>query len=496
MKTNILYTISTFLIILAIILVIPFAISLSDARLPYKYLSDETLSFIVAIILTLIAGLAGKYYSRSGKDIPLNILDAFIVVGLTWIIISFFGALPFYLSGVCSFTDAYFEVTSGFSTTGASIFTNPEVLPNGLLFWRSFTQWLGGIGVIVLAMAILPALGIGGYQLFKIEAPGGAMPFGKLKPRFAEISKILYRVYILLTVLLIIFLLIGGLSLFDAVCHSFSTVATGGFSTRTASVGSFNTYVVYVIAIFMFLAGCNFQTHYQVLRGNFKALSQDVQLKSYIIIIFCAVAIIYGSLIISAIGQHKPYEIESLGIILRDSIFQVISMISCTGFITNDFNQWPEIARFLLIVLMFIGGCAGSTSGGLKQIRLLVLMKILGQEFNKLLRPHQVSAVKVGGLTFEKDEVSNVMGFVFLYILIAFTASSLLIMLGLDILSAISAVFSTMGGVGPGLGIVALDYHAVPIIGKWVLIFCMLAGRLELFCILIIPIAWKKQMGK
>ncbi|MDI6787968.1 MAG: potassium transporter TrkG, partial [Planctomycetota bacterium] len=228
MKSNILYIVSTFLILLAIVMVIPFAIALSGEQAPHRALSDETLSFLVVIILTLLVAMSGKYAFRKEKGTPLNVSDAFIVVGLTWVILPFFGALPFYLSGVASFTDAYFETMSGFTTTGASIFQNPEILPRGLLFWRSFTQWLGGIGIIVLAMAILPALGIGGYQLFKLEAPGGSIPFGKLKPRFREISKIIWEVYILLTVLLIIFLLAGGLSLYDALCHSFSTISTGG----------------------------------------------------------------------------------------------------------------------------------------------------------------------------------------------------------------------------------------------------------------------------
>jgi trk system potassium uptake protein TrkH len=485
---NIFYTISTFLIILGLILIVPFLIALTTSGLK----SDEAISFILTILLSLIVGWAGKWFFRAGKSEPLKIADSFIVVGSTWLILTFFGSLPLYFSGVCSFTDAYFETMSGFTTTGASIFPSPESLPRGLLFWRSFTQWLGGIGIIILALVILPALGIGGYQLFKLEAPGGGispLQREKLKPRFSEIAKILWRVYILLTGLLVILLLICGLSLFDSICHSFTTLATGGFSTKSASIGSFNNYVIYVITIFMFLAACNFQTHYQVLRGNFKTLANDKQLKSFIIIIFFTVAIVS----ISHIIQHKTYQIIRSDLILRDSIFQVVSMISCTGFATTDFNQWPDVARFLLLIMMFIGGCAGSTAGGLKQIRLLVLLQVAKHEFQKLLKPHQVFSVKIGNLTLEKDDVANIMGFFFLYILVAFGTSSILIMSGLDIISAISAVLSTMGGVGPGLGSVAIDYHTVSVLGKWVLVFCMLAGRLELFCIIIIPLAWQKR---
>jgi trk system potassium uptake protein TrkH len=493
--SKVLYTIGTILYIMGMLLLIPMGVSLylTDEGNPYKHMSAKGLgeidAFLVTIAGCLVVGFILRRIFSSSREEPLNVRDAFGIVVFAWLIMAMFGCLPFYLSGVCnSFTDAYFETMSGFSTTGASILTHIEILPHGLLFWRSFTQFLGGMGIIVLALAIMPNLGIGGYQLFKLDAPGGST-ITKFKPRFSEIARTLWKVYIFLTLILVFSLWVGGMSLFDAICHSFTTLSTGGFSTRTDSIGAFNSlFISYIIIIFMFLAACNFQTLYQVSQGNFKVIYRDPQFKSYLTIILISIAFVT----ILLLSQRQPADtIEEK---FRQAAFQVVSLSSCTGFTITDFSQFPRACLSLLLLLMMIGGCAGSTAGAIKQIRIIALAKIALRELTLLIRPSQVISVKVDDHVISQEELNNITAFFFLYLatlaIMAFTLTEL----GQSFLTAVSAVISTMGGVGPALGSVTANYSGLPAAGKWILIMCMLIGRLEIFgvWILFTPFIWRR----
>ncbi|MBI4712156.1 MAG: TrkH family potassium uptake protein [Planctomycetes bacterium] len=494
-KALILYTLGIFLIILAGILVIPLGLSYLYEDTGNLYKDGEAMSFTVTIALCLALGVLARIIFRAGRDAAnLSIVDGFFIVIFTWLTIALFGALPFYLTGACSFSDAYFESMSGFTTTGASILTHPSTLPHGLLFWRSFTHWFGGIGIIVLALAVLPAFGIGGYQLFRMEGPGGGFSATKLKPRFTEVARIVWGVYLLLTVLEIVLLLLGGLPLFDAVTHAFATVATGGFSTKDGSIADFkSSYITYVIMVFMFLSACNFQTHYLLLRGQFRQAVKDPQLKSFVIMLalataFISITIFFPPATNGALPRPTTPAVEQT---VRDAAFQVTSCASCTGFTTANFNEWADPARLILLLMMMIGGCAGSTTGGIKQIRIIILLKSIARAVKQMVKPHQVIPIKVGGMAMDETEVSNIRNFFFLYLTLFFLATLLLTILGIDLVSSIASVVSCMGGVGPGLGVTALDYSAVPLLGKWILVVCMLAGRLEIF-VLIVPFFWKK----
>ncbi|NTW24929.1 MAG: TrkH family potassium uptake protein, partial [Lentimicrobium sp.] len=390
-----------------------------------------------------------------------------------------FGAIPFMLSGVTqSYTDAFFETMSGFTTTGASIFTDIESIPKGILFWRSLTHWIGGMGIIVLSLAVLPVLGIGGMQLFMAEVPG--ITPDKLHPRITQTAQRLWGIYVLLTFVLTLLLMLGGMNLFDALCHAFGTMATGGFGTKNDSVAGFSPYIQYVIIIFMFLAGVNFTLHYFALKGKFKKIITNEELRNYFYVVIIATAIIASALYII---QGQPAEKS-----FRDSLFQVVSIVTTTGFVSTDYLLWPFFAWFLIFLLMFTGGCAGSTGGGIKMVRILLLFKNSLLELKRLIHPLAIIPVRLNGKSVPQNIIFNVLAFFLIYIIIFAFGSLALTFLGLEFESAVGATAACLGNIGPGLGIVGpvLNFGLVPDAGKWLLSLLMLLGRLELFTVLIL----------
>jgi len=450
------------------------------------YREPDLYPWICTILITLLIGYS--IYKRTEQVSELNIKEAFCVVGLSWIVFAGFGAIPYLFSGVFSnFIDAYFEAMSGFTTTGATVITNIEALPHGILFWRSFTHWLGGMGVIVLSLVLLPLLGIGGVQLFKAESPGPSAD--KLTPKIAQTAKILWQVYVLLSVIEVILLYLGGMSLFDSFCHTFGTMATGGFSTKNASIGAFNSlYIEGVITVFMFLAGVNFALHYRFLIGNFNSYFKNKEFVFYsAVIIFAVIAIVLN---INGVVY------DNLGDSLRYGVFQVVSIVTTTGFCTANFDQWPAFSKLLLVFLMFLGGCAGSTGGGMKHIRVLLLLKYAARELKVVLFPKAVFAIKLGDEPVSKDVMKNVLGFFVISMFLFIGATLAMSLFGLDLVSAFTSVVATLWNIGPGLARVGAieNYAHISYPGKIVLSFCMVLGRLEIFTILLLftRSMWKK----
>jgi trk system potassium uptake protein TrkH len=396
--------------------------------------------------------------------------------------------LPFVFSGaIPSYLNAFFETMSGFTTTGSTILTDIEAMPPSLLLWRSLTQWLGGMGIIVLSLAILPMLGVGGMQLFKAEVPGPTTD--RLKPRIQDTAKLLWGVYVLLTCIEILLLMAGGMSFFDGLNHAFTTMATGGFSTRNASVAAYNSaYIDWIITIFMFLAGVNFSLHYLALRGKVVDFIRNEEF------LFYSSLVIVGTALITMLNMGGTYP----GFLdnLRYSAFQVVSIITTTGFGTADYELWPVLCQYLLVFFMFIGGCAGSTGGGMKVARILLLFKHAQVQVYRLIHPRAVRLVKLGDRPVDKDVMQSILGFFALYLGVFVAASFVMAATGMDLNSAGGSVIATLSNIGPGLGSVGpVDNFAhVPAIGKLVLAFCMLLGRLELFTVLVLifPSFWRK----
>ncbi len=414
--------------------------------------------------------------------------ESFIIVGIGWIVMSLFGALPFVVHGsIPSYTDAFFETMSGFTTTGASILNDIEAMPHGLLFWRSLTQWFGGMGIIVLSLAILPILGIGGMQLFVAEVPGPTKD--KIHPRVRETAKRLWGIYAALTLAETLLLMLGGMTFFDAINHSFTTMATGGYSTKQASIAYFTSpFIQYVIIVFMFLAGMNFTLHYFWIHGKFGRLKRDDELKFYALVIF-GVSLVIA---IDLFSQHHGGLEKSF----RDSLFQTVSTVTTTGYVTSDYESWGPFYQILFFILLFAGGCAGSTGGGIKMVRHRILMKNSSLELKRLLHPRAVLLVRFNGHIVSYEIMSNIIAFAFWYVAIFLFGTLVMSLLGLDFASSIGAVATSLGNVGPGIGTVgpSFNFSHVSIAGKWVLSALMLVGRLELFTILIIfsRSFWKK----
>jgi len=456
--TGMLLTIEGFFIFLSL----PFSIYYTKPDLSTINLFDPSKDFWALLISGAITIIIGAILLASFKKTSntLTKKEGYIIVTLSWIAISIFGALPFYLSGnTLTYTDAFFETISGFTTTGSSIFNNVEIIPKGLLFWRSLTHWIGGMGIIVLSLAILPIFGIGGMSLFVAEVPGPTPD--KLHPRIAATAKRLWGIYVLLTFVETILLMFGGMDFFDSICHSFGTMATGGFSTQNASVANYSPYIQYVIIVFMILAGTNFTLHYLALHGNVKSIFKNEEYKTYLFIIFGFTLIITLVLILQ---QNIYYEKA-----FRDALFQVVSIVTTTGFVSANYLIWPSSLLILMFILMFIGGCAGSTGGGVKVVRHLLIIKNSFLELKRLIH---------------------------LYIIIFVIGIIIMSIIGLDYETAIGSVTACLGNIGPGIGGVGPieNYSAIPSAGKWVLSFLMLLGRLELFTVLILlsPSFWKK----
>lgn len=451
------------------------------------YGDSDWLAFLLSSIVTSLVGfLAHKATKLEGA---FHNREAFIVVTFSWLLASAFGAIPYILSGVfTSYADAFFETMSGFTTTGASVLTDIESLPHGVLFWRSLTHWLGGMGIVVLFIAILSSVGTGGMQMFRAESPGPVAE--KIKPRISETAKILWYTYLLFTVIETLLLWILGMPLFDALCHTFGTLATGGFSTKNTSIGYYESPLIHwVIIIFMFMSGTNFALYYQALRGrSLWNFWRNSEFKLYLLIVLVSIAFVSADLYFSGT--------ENIGNILTLASFQVVAIVTTTGYATADFDRWPFFAQAVLVALMFVGGCAGSTGGSIKVGRILVLLKQSLLELQKVVHPRAIMSLKIGGKNVPTDIVINILQFFFIYMLIAVVGTVLMALLGLDLTSAFTAVAATLGNVGPGLGKVgpAQNYSFMPDTGKYLLSFFMLLGRLELYTVLvlILPSFWKK----
>ncbi|MFA8299877.1 MAG: TrkH family potassium uptake protein [Hyphomicrobiales bacterium] len=457
--------------------------------LPFQwyYHGFELEALTISGIITIVVGAILFLVTRKTRNKNIGKREGYLIVTLSWVVASVFGSLPFMISGwIPNFTDAFFETISGFTTTGASILNDIESLPKGLLFWRSMTHWIGGMGIIVLTVAIFPVLGIGGMQLFAAEMPGPTPD--KLHPRITETAKRLWYIYILLTALEVIFLMIGGMDFFESICHSFATVATGGFSTRNSSVAEFSPYIQYVIVVFMFLAGTNFSLHYFALTGQLKKVFKNEEYKAYFYT-FIVISVIITIAVVFANNEH----VEKA---FRDAIFTVISILTTTGFVTANYLDWPGIAWMLIVVLMFIGGSAGSTGGGIKVIRQLLLFKNSRLELKRHLHPQAVIPVKYNGKSVPREVIFKIMAFFLFYIIIFAFGTIIMSFLGLDFETSIGSTAATLGNIGPGIGNVGPvdNFSTIPTIGKWVLSFFMLLGRLELFTVLLIltPAFWRK----
>ncbi len=476
------YTMGAFLFILGLTMLIPLACALF-------YGEADGWSFLMSIGIT--SGTGGVLYltfRQRSQRIVLSHREGFLIVSAGWILAAFFGGLPYWIHGTLpSLTDAYFETISGFTTTGATVINKIEGLPHGILLWRSMTQWLGGMGIIILSVAVLPFLGVGGRQLFKAEVPGPLKD--KLEPRIAETARSLWMVYVIITIVGFIFLLFGGMSVFDAVNHIFCTMATGGFSTKDTSVAWFNSaYIEGVLVVFMIIAGMNFTLHYKLLTGDFKTFGRDSEARFFLGTILVATLLITLDLRLNLVAD--------LARAFRYAIFQVSSIITTTGFTTENFAKWPAFSQIVLLLLMFVGGSAGSTGGAIKCVRILLVLKQGYRELYRLIHPHAVVQVKLGQETIPPDVMKNVLGFFVLYLCIAIVATLAMSSLGLDMITAFASVATTLGNVGPGLGLYhpATTYSEAPAVGKWILSFCMLAGRLEIYTVLVLltPEFWKK----
>lgn len=468
---NVVYVLSRLWLILGICLTLPLAFSL-------VYRDGLHLLYLLHM-----AGLGSLYIATTritGKPAELSVREAFLTVSLSWVSLAFFGCLPFLFSGfIPSITDAFFETMSGFTTTGASILTDIEALPRSLLIWRSMTHWLGGMGVIALAVAVLPALGVGGAQLFRAEVPGPTKD--RISPRIGQTARILWLLYLVFTAAQTILLMLGGLDLFHSLCITFGTLATGGFAPLNASVAGYpSPYVHYVVIFFMFVAGANFSLHYWAVRGEPRQYWHNREFRLFAMVVLVAFIAI-------AVARYAGGESLSEELV-RSSLFQTVSIVTTTGFVTSDYELWPFVTQVILLFLMFVGGCGGSTGGGIKVVRIHIVFSFLKSELTKVFHPRGVFPVKMGDKVVASNIVSNVLAFVALYLLLFVTGVLAMGALGSNIDTAIGAVAATLGNIGPGIGTVGpIDNYAhIPVAGKWILSFLMMAGRLEIFTVLVL----------
>ena len=529
-KTAVGYAIGKLMQVIGLLLLVPLLIAIYDLpSLSFSALFEvaEINGFLIAILVSLVMGSTAVIIFRGGRDLQ-GIKEGYAIVTFGWLSLSFVCSIPFtfyfsslggdYSSLLLSFSDSYFEIMSGFTTTGASILSNIESVPRSLLFLRALTHWLGGMGIITLALVIFPAMGVVGYQMFRGEVPGPTTE--KLYPRLAQTASILWGVYVLLTAAEVILLMLGGMNIFESICHSFATMATGGFSTRNSSIAAFHSdYIEWIITLFMFFAGMNFILHFKALRGDFKSLRENREFVFYAGII--VVTILVTTFVLNTGGlaeietaadhfrheqmspaefqthyNHQSQEIDGFYNSFRVASFQTLSIVTTTGFATADFDLWPDILRFLLVFLMFFGGCAGSTGGGMKMVRVMIASKVALLELRKVTQPRLVAPIKVGKQMIEDSRVLNVVAFVLLFIgLFIITAASLTLFVP-DLTTAVTCSIATIGNIGPGLaGIGAAEnYGWIPIPGKWIMILSMLLGRLEIFTVLIVlrPAVWRK----
>jgi len=463
------------------------------------YDDGTTLDITLAAIVTLLVGVLAMFYTQGHKK-EVNRREGYIIVTMGWVVMSLSGVLPYLFSGaIPGVTDAFFETISGYTTTGASIVNDIEALPQGILFWRSLTHWIGGMGIIVLAIAILPLLGIGGMQLFAAEAPGPSTD--KLHPRITDTAKRLWLIYFGYTMAETLLLNLAGMSFFDAINHSLATLSTGGFSTKNASLAYWNDQplIQYIVIVFMILAGSNFVLSYFAFKGKFQRVLADEEFRVYWVFMACITLIAAFVIFVSGKAGETVFEHEFFGeaeSAFRHALFQVVSVVTTTGFVSADFTRWTPFLTIVFFGLMFSGGSAGSTAGGIKLMRHMLIIKNGLLEFKRTLHPNAVIPVRYNNKTVTEHIVYNIIGFFVLYMLLFILGSIGLGLLGLDFESAIGGAASSLGNVGPAFGTLnpVSNFSGLPELGKWWCGFLMLAGRLELFTVLILftPYFWNR----
>ena len=467
------------LLVEAALMLVPLAVSLILG-------SGDAMAMLISMLVTAVVG--GGLSIIPTRNDNLRAREGFAVVSFSWLLVSFFGALPFWIHGcIPSLLDAFFETVSGFTTTGATILTDVEALPAGLLFWRSFTHWVGGMGVLVLSLALLPKMGARSIYLMRAESPGPSVD--KLVPRVGNNAKILYQLYVWLSVLMLIALLCTGMNLYDALIHVFGAAGTGGFSNYNASVGAFNSAAVeIIIGVFMALFGVNFSMYYYMLRRNWRVCASNSELRTY-------VGLVLGASVLIALNIMPQYG-GKFFTSLRYSFFQVSSIMTTTGYATADFNLWPQFSRTLLVGLMLVGACAGSTGGGIKVIRVQLLAKGMIREIRRTIHPRSVNTVRLDGRTVDDGMISGVLSFFFAYMSVLVAATLIISLDGFSFETNLTAVIATLSNIGPGLDMVGAtgNFSAFSSLSKVVLSLCMLIGRLEIFPMLMLlaPSAWRK----
>ncbi len=449
--------------------------------------SGDGWAFVWSALVCFLLGSPLMIIKR-GNDRNLKKREGYLIVAISWLVLSTFGALPYLFSGaIPGIPDALFETVSGITTTGASILTDIESMPKGILFWRSLTQWIGGMGIIVLTVAILPLLGIGGIELFVAEAPGPTSD--KLHPRISETAKRLWFIYVVLTLVLFGLLWLAGMSPFDAINHSFTAMATGGFSTKNSSVALYSPLIQYILIVFMFIAGINYTVLYYAFKRRFKKVWASDEFRAYLLMV----------LVIIAAVSLKVFHVEGSSFEkgFRDSAFQVVSLITTTGFVTADYTAWSNDLTMLCFILLFLGACAGSTAGGIKVIRNLVLVRNTFLEFKRILHPRAIVSLKINGASVPGRVITHVIIFLLLYLLSFVVGSIIMSVMGYDFLTSIGAVATSLGNVGPGIGKVGPvdNFGWMSGEAKMLLSFLMLLGRLELFTILVLftPFFWRSN---
>ncbi|NFA61987.1 TrkH family potassium uptake protein [Clostridium sporogenes] len=450
----------------------------------FYYGGKDANSFMITIGIMLIVGIMMSNIKPKNKTFYAK--EGFLSVSICWIVISLFGALPFYISGaIPSFVDCIFETVSGFTTTGATILTEVESLPRGILFWRSFTHWIGGMGILIFTLALMPSIGGTTIHLLKAESPGPTP--GKIVPRIKQTAKIMYLIYIVMTIVQIILLLIAGMPFYDTLIHAFGTAGTGGFSSMNSSVGAYNNvYIEVIITVFMLLFGINFNVYFQLIGGNIKQAFKNEEVRYYIGMVFIAMIIIAFNI--------KGMYGGSLKEGVRQSSFQVASIVTTTGYATTNFDLWPTLSKSILALLMITGCCAGSTGGGIKTVRIVLLFKAMKREINRIIHPRMVNSVKLDGKVVDDEIISQVGLFVFAYVSIIIIAVLLVSVDGMDIETTLSSVLATIGNIGPGFKVVGPigNFSSYSPFSKIVFSFCMLAGRLEIYPMLVM---FRPSMG-
>jgi trk system potassium uptake protein TrkH len=460
---------------------------MATAVIPSIWFHDGAfLAVIGSAAVTVAAGILARRLALPVQG-DLSFREGFAVASLGWLTAGAFGALPFVVSGnIPNVISAYFESISGFTTTGATILTDIEELDPSLLYWRSLTQWLGGMGIIVLAVALLPLLGVGGMQLFRAEVPGPVKD--RLLPRIQDTAKLLWAVYFLITLGAAVSLVLCDMPVFEAVCHAFTCMATGGFSPKNASIAAYGSAVHWVIIVFMFLAGVNFSLHYLALRGRVERYIRSEEFLFYVLLITGATAVVLAF----NLGAGGP----PLGDSIRNAVFQVVSICTTTGFGTDDYECWPVVNQVVIVMLMFVGGSSGSTAGGFKCVRVLLLFKHAYVQVFRLIHPHAVKHVKIDRKLVPEDVMQSILGLFALYVMAMLGATLIMAALGLDLVTSAASVITCLNNVGPGLGDVGptKNFAAIPGLGKVVLTICMVMGRLELFTVMVLflPSFWRK----